>query len=69
MRKGQPVWWRPKNVLPPWYERFPKKQDLAVTIVRINNKEKTALVEYLNIRREPVRFVVSLDELRPRMLK
>jgi len=69
MHKGQAVWWKPKTIMFDWQELFPKKEDLAVTIVSIDSKNKTAIVEYLDIRRQPIRYTASLNELRSRMLR
>lgn len=69
MYKGQAAWWKPENIVPPWHDMFPKREEQAVTIVSINNKEGTAIVEYLDVVRRPINHIAALDELRPRELK
>jgi hypothetical protein len=68
MYKGQAAWWRPETTTPPWYEIAPKREEQAVVIVSVNNKEGTAVVEYLDTMRRPINHIAQLHELRPREL-
>lgn len=68
MYKGQAAWWKPETTPTPWYEIAPKREEQAVVIVSVNNKEGTAIVEYLDIRRRPINHIAPLHELHPREL-
>jgi len=64
MHTGSPAWWdHPDPINAPWHEYFPKRKQQAVTVVSINRKENTALVEWMKPNRETVHNIVCMDEL------
>lgn len=68
MHAGQPAWWSPTNITVPWHDMFPCRQAMAVTVCSVNNKEGTALVEYLDVMRQPIQHLAQIQDLRPREL-
>lgn len=69
MHAGQAAWWFPSNTPPPWHAMFPRRRSQAVTVISVNHKEGTALVEYLDVQRHPIQHLAQIQDLRPRELK
>lgn len=69
MHAGQAAWWSPTNITMPWHTTFPLRQAQAVTILSVNHKEGTAMVEYLDVQRQQIQYLAQIQDLRPRELK
>ncbi|NCB43761.1 MAG: hypothetical protein EOM59_14260 [Clostridia bacterium] len=64
MHAGSAAWWdHPDPSSAPWHDLYPKRKKQAVTIISINRKENTALIEWIKPNRLSIQNLVCMDQL------